>query len=189
MNDNLICQGTRCMFCVVIPISQEQDRSTLYLEGYVVSHEKNHITVYMNKRDSYEISRIATTVLSAYNMNINNYWVKDGKNVFDGIYINEEADGDYEEEEEEEDDYEEEEEDDYEEEAGPCSAEDFMIEDLLAEDENINIIKQRLIDTNVKRLLDYHLGIYELEEGEILEHWDMEDLERTARRLSRERSS
>ncbi len=39
-------------------------------------------------------------------------------------------------------------------------------------------IKRDLIEQNVRRLLDYHLGNYLLEEGEILEPWNLEELDK-----------
>jgi hypothetical protein len=39
-------------------------------------------------------------------------------------------------------------------------------------------IKRDLIEQNVRRLLDYHLGNYQLEEGEILEPWNLEELDK-----------
>jgi hypothetical protein len=56
-----------------------------------------------------------------------------------------------------------------------------MLEELALNEYDIEQTKQFLIERNVQRLLDFHLGLYELEEGEILEHWDMAELERTAK--------
>ena len=60
----------------------------------------------------------------------------------------------------------------------------FMIEELALNEQTVEHIKNELIDMNVKRLLDYHLGVYELEEGEILEHWDLDDLTRIAKHIA-----
>ena len=51
----------------------------------------------------------------------------------------------------------------------------FMIEEFR------DLIKRDLIEQNVRRLLDYHLGNYQLEEGEILEPWDLEELDKYVR--------
>lgn len=60
----------------------------------------------------------------------------------------------------------------------------FMIEELALNQQIVEQIKNELIEINVKRLLDYHLGNYELEEGEILEHWDLDDLTRIAKHIA-----
>jgi hypothetical protein len=60
----------------------------------------------------------------------------------------------------------------------------FMIEELALNEQIVEQIKHELIEINVKRLLDYHLSIYELEEGEILEHWDLDDLTRIAKHIA-----
>lgn len=60
----------------------------------------------------------------------------------------------------------------------------FMIEELALNEQTVEQIKQGLIEDNVRRLLDYHLGKYELEEGEILEHWDLDDLNRIAKHIA-----
>lgn len=60
----------------------------------------------------------------------------------------------------------------------------FMIEELALNEQTVEQIKNELIEINVKRLLDYHLGNYELEEGEILEHWDLDDLTRIAKHIA-----
>ncbi len=56
-----------------------------------------------------------------------------------------------------------------------------MLEELALNEYDVNVVKQDLIERNVQRLLDFHLGLYELEEGEILEHWNLEELDRTAK--------
>lgn len=56
-----------------------------------------------------------------------------------------------------------------------------MLEELALNEYDIEQTKQFLIERNVQRLLDFHLGLYELEEGEVLEHWNLDELERTAK--------
>lgn len=58
-----------------------------------------------------------------------------------------------------------------------------MLEELALNEYDVNVVKQDLIERNVQRLLDFHLGLYELEEGEILEHWNLEELDRTAKNI------
>lgn len=60
----------------------------------------------------------------------------------------------------------------------------YMIEELALNEQTVELIKNELIEINVKRLLDYHLGIYELEDGEILEHWNLDDLTRIAKHIA-----
>ncbi len=60
----------------------------------------------------------------------------------------------------------------------------FMIEELALNEQTVEQIKNELIEITVTRLLDYHLGNYELEEGEILEHWDLDDLTRIAKHIA-----
>ena len=54
-------------------------------------------------------------------------------------------------------------------------------------EELVSLVKTELIDQYVRRLLDYNLGIYKLEEGEILEHWDSNELDKTAKQIASER--
>jgi hypothetical protein len=51
----------------------------------------------------------------------------------------------------------------------------FMREEILA------TIKAQIVEQSVNRLIQYHLGQYELEEGEIIDvEWSAEDLQATA---------
>jgi len=60
----------------------------------------------------------------------------------------------------------------------------FMIEELALNEQTVEQIKNELIEITVTRLLDYHLGSYELEEGEILEHWDLNGLNRISKHIA-----
>ncbi len=64
------------------------------------------------------------------------------------------------------------------------NAEDYMLEELALQEHVINNIKNTLIEQNVERLLNYHLGTYELEEGEILEPLDPVELDKTAKKIA-----